>query len=172
MRVSQHRVSQYRGHSSRRNGNSSNNTGWRETASANRDNSLRVRQGARRKEREIRMYRVSKAYSRKKKGKSFQSWQEREPRPLPNLRSRGQVVRRKQERVDTVGRERRTAERLVREPNRKLLVRCRLEAAPDVLDVRRVPLRVLLRDSPRAHMGHGLGRWLVRRLERRRRRRL
>ena len=41
MRVSQHRVSQYRGHSSRRNGNSSNNTGWRETASANRDNSLR-----------------------------------------------------------------------------------------------------------------------------------
>ena len=90
---------------------------------------------------------------------------------LPDLRCSGKIVRGQQERVDTVRRERRASERLIREPDGQLLVRRRLEPAPDVLDIWGV-LRPVLLGHAHGHVTHGVRRSLVRGLERGRCRRL
>lgn len=54
---------------------------------------------------------------------------------LPYLRRGREVLRRQQERVNTILRERGSAQRLVREPDGKLVIRGRLETAPDLIDV-------------------------------------
>lgn len=84
---------------------------------------------------------------------------------LPDLGGSREVVSREQKRINAVRRKRRATERLVREPHRKLLVRSRLEATPDVLDIGRELLTVLLGHAHR-HVSHGVRTSLVRRLER------
>lgn len=88
----------------------------------------------------------------------------------PYLRCGGEVIGGQQERVDTIRRERRASKRLIREPHRELLIRRRLEAAPDILNIGGVALSVLR--HPYLHVPHGFGRMLVLGVERGRSRRL